>query len=539
MLYYYSVIVLYKPHIKGKMWRTDKSGNQQERAGEAMTKLLWAKCKESVLSVFPIVIIVVLLNFTVTPMPLYSMFLFLFGAFGLTLGITLFNLGVDISLMPIGEYIGSALVKSKNLLLIVSLTLVIGVIISIAEPDLLVLAGQINGIPDSVIILTVSVGVGVALVGAFLRILFQVRLSRILTVCYLSVFVLSGFTGKSFLSIAYESGAVTTGPIMVPFIMALGLGLAAVRGDKTTEEDSFGLISFCLIGPILAMLILGLFFQPSGGSVLSVPHLLSLAHVFRLYLTNIPEYFKQVAVALLPMILLFAVFQLSVLHLRRKELLKILVGTIYTFLGLVLFLASANVGFMPAGYQLGSSLVEHTPPWVLVLVGTIAGYFVVAAEPAVFVLKEQVEEITDGAIPARTMGTGLSIGVAVSVGLSMLRIITGISLLYLVIPGYALALILTLFVPPLFTSIAFDSGAVASGPLAATFLLPLAIGACEAMGGNIFTDAFGIVTLVAMTPVLTIQCFGLVYRIKTKKAEKENMIPVAEDSIILYDKKED
>ena len=503
-----------------------------------MVKLLWGKFKESFFTVLPIVVIVIVLNLTIAPMPFYSILLFLISALLMILGITLFNLGVDISLMPIGEHIGSALVKSRNLKLIIILTFIIGTFICMAEPDLLVLARQVNGIPDSTIIYVISAGVGLALVGAFLRILFQVRLSQILTVCYLLAFILSGFTGKNFISIAWESGAVTTGPIMVPFVMALGLGLASVRGDKTTEEDSFGLVAFCLIGPILMMLLLGLFYEPSGGSVLALPELHSVGQIFQLYLANLPEFIGQVALALLPILLVFLLFQLVTLHLRKRALFKIGIGTVYTYLGLILFLTSVNVGFMPAGYQLGGSLVTNTPPWALFLIGLVTGYFVVAAEPAVFVLKEQVEEITGGAIPARALGLALSVGVAFSVGLSMVRILTGSSLLYMVVPGYLLALLLALVVPPLFTSIAFDSGAVASGPLAATFLLPLAIGACETIGGNIFTDAFGIVAMVALTPVLTIQGFGLVYKFKAKRAEKVSTIPVAADSIILYDKEE-
>ena len=503
-----------------------------------MKKLLWAKFKESFLAVLPIIVIVLVLTLTVAPMPFYSMVLFLLSAMMMILGITLFNLGVDVSLMPIGEHVGSGLVKSRNLRLIVVLTFVIGTFISIAEPDLHVLAGQISGIPNAVIIAAVSAGVGIALVGAFLRILFQVRLAQLLAICYILAFILSGFTSKNFLSIAWEAGAVTTGPIMVPFVMALGLGLASVRGDKTTEEDSFGLVAFCLVGPILTMLFLGLFFEPSGGSVLVIPELLSLGNIFLLYLASFPEYLGQVALARLPILLLFIVFQLVSLRLRKKTLLKILIGTVYTYMGLVLFLTSVNVGFMPVGYQLGGSLITNVPPWALILIGLATGYFVVAAEPAVFVLKEQVEEITDGAIPGRTMGIGLSIGVGISVGLSMFRILTETSLLYIVIPGYIIVLLLALIVPPLFTAIAFDSGAVASGPLAATFLLPLAMGACETIGGNIFTDAFGIVALIALTPVLTIQFFGLVYRIKAKRAEKDIVIPVAEDSIIIYDKEE-
>jgi len=451
------------------------------------------------------------------------------------MGITLFNLGVDMSLIPIGKHVGSGLVKTRKLLLIVILTFIIGVFITIAEPDLIVLAGQINGVPDSIIIISVSLGVGLALVAAFLRILFQFPLSWILISCYILAFILSFFTGKDFLSIAWESGAVTTGPITVPFVMALGLGLASIRADKTSEEDNLGLVALCLIGPILFVLILGMFFNPSGGSAMAVPNLDSVSDIVLLYRSNFPEYIKQVAVALFPILLIFAVFQIVKLRLKTKEILKISTGTIYTYMGLVLFLTSVNVGFMPVGYQLGGVLYENNSSFMLILVGMLIGYFVVAAEPAVFVLKRQVEEVTSGAISARAMGIGLSVGVAVSVGLAMLRVITGLSILYFVIPGYVFALLLTFVVPHLFTSIAFDSGAVASGPLAATFMLPLAIGAAEAKGGNIYTDAFGIVALVALTPVITLQLFGLVYAIKSKLAKKAMVAPGLEDTIIELD----
>lgn len=500
-----------------------------------MLGVLISKLKESFFSVIPIIILVLCLNFTLAPMPLWSVMLFLVSAFLMILGITLFNLGVDMSLIPIGEHIGSSLVKSRKLILIIVITLVIGIFVTVAEPDLIVLAGQISGVPDSSIIIAVSLGVGLALIGAFLRILFQLPLSYILISCYVLAFVLSGFTSTEFLSIAWESGGVTTGPIMVPFVMSLGLGLASIRGDKTTEEDSFGLVSLCLIGPIITVLILGMFYTPSGGSAIVVPEIQSISDIILLYISNFPEYFVQIAVALLPMIILFAVFQVLRLHLRRRKILKISAGTVYTYLGLVLFLISANIGFMPAGYQLGSILIENTSAWVLILVGLVIGYFVVAAEPAVFVLKKQVEEITEGAISAKAMGLGLSIGVGISVALAMLRVVTGLSILYFVIPGYVIALILTFVVPRLFTSIAFDSGAVASGPLAATFMLPFAIGASEAMGGDIYTDAFGIVALVAMTPVITLQLFGLSYAIKSKSAEKQVFIPAIEDAIVELD----
>ena len=446
----------------------------------------------------------------------------------------MFNLGVDISLIPIGEHVGASLVKSRNLLLIVSIAFIIGVFITVAEPDLIILAGQIRGVPDSIIIGVVSIGVGLALTAAFLRILFQVPLSYLLIGCYLLAYILSGFTGYEFLSIAWESGAVTTGPILVPFVMAFGLGLASIRGDKTSEEDSFGLVALTLIGPIIAVLILGLFFNPSSGSVVDLPELDSFSDIISLYRFNMAQYFAQIALALFPILFLFAIFQLWKLHLKTKTLLKIGFGTIYTYLGLVLFLGSANLGFMPAGYLLGGILMKNTSPLALILVGLAIGYLVVAAEPAVFVLKRQVEEVTEGVISGRAMGIGLSVGVAISVGLAMLRVVTGLSLLYFIIPGYLIALLLTFFIRPLFTSIAFDSGAVASGPLAATFMLPLAIGASEAGGGNIYSDAFGIVALVAMTPVITLSLFGLVHAIKSRIAEREAVIP-AEDTIIDLD----
>ncbi|NLK88194.1 MAG: DUF1538 domain-containing protein [Clostridiaceae bacterium] len=476
-----------------------------------------------------------ILNYTIAPIPSWNIVLFLVSAFVLIMGITLFNLGVDISLIPIGKHIGSALVRTRKLPLIVILTFFIGVFITMAEPDLIVMAGQISGVPDSVIIISVSLGVSLALVGAFLRILFQVPLSFILIGCYILAFILSFFTGRDFLSIAWESGGVTTGPIMVPFVMALGLGLASVRADKTSEEDNFGLVSLCLIGPIITVLILGMFFNPSGGSAMTVPNLQSVSDIALLFGSNIFEYIRQVAVALFPMILTFAVFQVIRIRLKLKDILKISVGTIYTYIGLVLFLLSVNVGFMPVGYQLGGILYENNSGIILILVGMVTGYFVVSAEPAVFVLKRQVEEVTSGAVSARAMGIGLSVGVAASVGLAMLRVVTGLSLLYFVIPGYVFALLLTFVVPHLFTSIAFDSGAVASGPLAATFMLPLAIGAAEAKGGNIFTDAFGIVSLVALTPVITLQIFGLIYSIKSRLVKKAMVVPESDDIILELD----
>lgn len=503
-----------------------------------MRRILRIKFKEAILSILPVALIVLLLNFTLTPIPFISLVLFLISSIILVLGITFFTLGVDISLMPMGEYIGSDLVKSRKLPFIIITTFIIGVFISIAEPDLKILASQINGISDKTIILSISLGVGIALVLALLRILFQVKLNYILIALYSIIFILSFMTNKDLLSVAYEAGGVTTGPIMVPFVMALGVGLASIRGDKTSEEDTFGLISFCLAGPIIMILLLGLFNNPSGGSALSAPNINSFKDIIGEYGINLPIYTLEILIALLPIIVLFVIFQLTSLHLKRKTLIKLGVGTFYTFIGLVFFLTSVNVGFMPVGHLIGSLLVENNYTWSLIPLGLILGYFIVSAEPAVFVLKHQVEDITEGAIKAKTMGTGLSIGVAISVALAMIRVMTGISILYIIVPGYILALIISFFVQPLFVSIAFDSGAVASGPLAATFLLPFAMGASEALGGNIITDAFGIVALIALTPVITILILGLIYNIKLKSSDSIIDNDDSNDSIIEYNKED-
>ena len=309
----------------------------------------------------------------------------------------------------------------------------------------------------------------------------------------------------------------------VPFIMALGVGISAIRSDKHAADDSFGLVSLCSIGPIIAVLILGMIYHPESADYVpqSIPNIENSVELWGLFSAGFPTYIKEMAVSLLPIILFFGIFQLVSRDIKKKALIKIIIGLAYTYVGLVLFLTGVNVGFMPAGNYLGQVIAGLPFAWIIVPIGMIIGYFIVLAEPAVFVLTKQVEEITSGAVSAKAMGTSLSIGVSVSIGLAMIRVLTGISIMWFIVPGYAIALLLTFFVPKIFTAIAFDSGGVASGPMTATFLLPFAMGACSAVGGNIVTDAFGVVAMVAMTPLITIQGLGLIYRLKAEHLQKE------------------
>lgn len=492
---------------------------------------LTEKLKESLNSVLPIVGIVMILCFSIAPISASILLCFLMGAALIIAGSMFFTLGADISMTPMGERVGAAMTKSKNLFVIVILGFILGFIITISEPDLQVLAQQVPSIPNMWLIVSVAIGVGVFLVLALLRMLFSIPLRTMLIVFYVALFGLTLFVPSSFLAVAFDSGGVTTGPMTVPFIMALGVGIAAIRNDRNASDDSFGLVALCSIGPILAVLILAMIYSPEG-SVYSPPVLPEISdsvELWALFRVGIPEYLKEIAISLLPIVLFFAAFQLAVPRLPWRELRKIVVGLLYTYLGLVLFLTGANVGFMPAGNYLGQVIASLDYRWIIIPIGMLMGYFIVRAEPAVYVLNRQVEEITDGAISAKAMGMSLSLAVAASIGLAMLRVLTGISILWFLIPGYALALGLSFFVPKIFTAIAFDSGGVASGPMTATFLLSFAQGACIAVGGNIVTDAFGVVAMVAMTPLITIQVLGMVYQIQKKRASKG--APVSEPAL--------
>ena len=417
-----------------------------------MANVLWhlnLKMKEALASVVPVALIVLVLSFTVAPLPTGTLMAFVVGTALLIVGISLFSLGAEISMTPMGEYAGARLTKKRNLKLIVAASFILGVIITIAEPDLTVLATQIPSIPNPVLIGAVAVGVGVFLVVSILRVVFQINLRWLLIGCYAVVFILSIFAPSDFIAVAFDSGGVTTGPITVPFIMAFGAGVASIRSDANAEEDGFGMVALCSVGPILAVMLLSMLFRPDGAQF-SVTEAVALADSYELrnlFLHNIPHYMAEVALALAPILIFFVIMQCAMLKLPSHELARIGVGTLYTFVGLVLFLTGANVGFMPVSSMLGSELAKLPVKWLMIPIAMIIGYFIVAAEPAVHVLTRQVADATDGAIRPKALKTSLSVGVAVSCGLALLRVLTGISIYWMLIPGYAIALILMFFVP--------------------------------------------------------------------------------------------
>ncbi len=490
-----------------------------------MNQNLKEKTNEAFRSVLPISAIVILLSTFLAPIQIFV------GTVLLVLGMGLFSLGADVAMLPMGDGIGKEVTKIRKMAILVAVCFFAGFIITVAEPDLTVLADQVPDIDNFTLISTVSMGVGLFLVIAVLRIIFHIRLSTMLLVSYALLILLSFFIPKGILGVAFDSGGVTTGPITVPFILSFGIGIASMRSDKDSLDDSFGLVALCSIGPVLAVMILGFIYNPSGATALAPEeeHKIEfLLDVFRYFVRELPSELWNVCFSIIPILLFFLTFQLLSRRYRKRQLIRILIGIAYTLSGLVLFLTGVSVGFIPIGGMLGDHISTGANKWLLIPVGMLIGYFLVAAEPAVHVLNKQVEEITEGAIPQKAMNLALSIGVMVSVGLSMVRILTGISIYWFLIPGYVIALLLTFRVPKMITGIAFDSGGVASGPMTSTFLLPFTIGASTTP-----SDAFGVVAMVAMTPLIAIQIMGLVYLDKASSSPTEvEMVTAGDDSIM-------
>ena len=487
------------------------------------------KIKEALISALPVTAIVYILALT----PLFDLsatelITFSAGAVLLVLGIGFFSLGADLAMTPMGAHVGSGLSRQKKLGLLLSVCFVLGLLITIAEPDLQVLAGQVSAVMNgTLLIYAVGLGVGLFLVVAILKIVFRRSLSQILMLFYMLLFALALMLvvrgNEALLPMGFDSGGVTTGPITVPFIMALGMGISSVLGERRNNENSFGLVSLCSVGPILAVLVLGIF--SCNDLRYQVPDYTVSGDITGTFLHTAIHTCKEVAIALGLIVAFFLICQFLFLKLPKKQLMRIAIGVIFTYIGLVIFLTAVNVGFMPIGYKLGHTLAQGNSTF-LILFGLCVGVLTVLAEPAIHVLNAQVEDVTGGLVSKKSMMVGLCIGVGTSIALSMIRIVFDFSLVYYVIPGYFLALALSLFVPPVYTAIAFDSGGVASGPMTSGFILPFAVGACVGVQGEaaVLRDAFGVVALVAMTPLITIQLLGfrgiVAERVNERKAMK-------------------
>lgn len=488
------------------------------------------KFDDAIKSILPVSIIMVLIGL-ILKFSSTTIISILLSTILLIIGVTLFTYGADISMIEIGKFISSDLVKTKKPALIVIISLIVGIFITIAEPDLKVLAEQMTAIDSNTFTFCVGLGVGLFLSLAAIRILFQINLKLLLSIFYIVLLLMLFISSSDIIPVAFDSGGVTTGPISVPFILAMGLGFSSMRSRKKSKDDSFGLVALCSIGPILVVLAFNLLVKSDMTYVYNISEeVTSLSVLLKNYIHELLPISKDVIISLLPIVVLFGIYNLITRKVPKKKLSKIILGLITTFIGITIFFLGVNVGYMPVAYLIGINMTKKIK-FLLIPMGIIIGFVIVKAEPAISVLTEQIEKITQGSMKKSVITNTIAIGVSCAVSISMIRVLTGISLNYFIIIGYLLALILMMFTPNLFTMIAFDSGGAVSGPLTTSFLLPLIVGICYQVGGNVLKDAFGLVALVALSPLITIQILGIIYNYKTNKKHKASKI---DETIISY-----
>lgn len=495
-----------------------------------MPRVVLEKLSDAVLSIIPVMIIMLLIGFYLG-FSIVTFISILVSTLLLIIGVTLFTLGADLSMIEIGKTISSGLLKSRKIWVILLVSFIVGVVITIAEPDLKVLAEQMTVIDSSTLILSVGIGVGLFLSVAAARILYQISLKKVIGLFYIILLLMLFVSNKEMVPLAFDSGGVTTGPMSVPFILAMGIGFSSSRNRKKNTNDSFGLVSLCSIGPIITVLLLGLFMDSNMNYAYNIegemPNLLNLISN---YFGEVIPIFKEVLISLLPILGVFIIFSLITRKVKKQRMAKVMVGLPITLIGLTLFFIGVNVGYLPVAYLIGIKLYNKAK-LLLIPLGMIIGFVIVRAEPAVALLTEQIEKLTEGSIKRSIMNNAIAIGVSVAVGISIFRVTTGFPIIWILVIGYLIAIILMRFAPDIFTMVAFDSGGAVTGPMTTSFLLPLVIGICYACGGNVLTDAFGLVALVALSPLVTIQTLGVIYNIKSRK---NDVIESIDESIIEF-----
>lgn len=482
-----------------------------------MKKLLIEKFKDSFKATLPltVVIVIVLVFFQVETTTIFT---FLFGALMLMIGLSLFSIGVESSMMNLARDIGTFIVKKKNLVFFIMVAFLLGFLITIAEPSVLVLGKQFKStVPLTIMVLTIAFGSALFAVISLLRIVLKVPLKYLILIIFGTLFLVAYFIPIDFFPVAFDAGGFSTGPMAVPFLLALGFGIVSTQANST-NEDSFGLLGITSIGPIFAVLILGLFYKnPTFTADVAGSNEIAL-----ILLDNM----INVSFAIVPFIIFFIVFQISAFKYPKAHVKAIFIGFVLIYIGLVIFLSGAALGFMKIGPFLGEKVASMEKDWYLILFGALFSMVIVVAEPSVIVLVEQVEEVTDGVISKKIMLPTIVIGVTTMIALAMSRIVFKISIVWFILPIYVIVIVLSFFVPKMFTGIALDSGAAVSGALASTFLIPFAIGAGNYLYNGlpnqtslILQNAFGVMAFLVMAPLLTIQILGLIYKYRTKIKE--------------------
>lgn len=487
--------------------------------------VLLDKFKEVIYSILPITVIVLILNFTFVPLEPVMLIRFLAGALLIAVGLTVFLMGIDLGITPVGKLMGSSVAKSNKIMIIAFAGLVLGFIVSIAEPDLQILAGQVDAVTSGeiskwMLVAVVSAGIGLLLAVGFLRILFNIPLYKTLTVLYVLILILAIFSSSEFLGIAFDASGATTGALTVPFVLALALGISSLKKDsKASEKDSFGMVGIVSAGAIMSVLFMSIIIKTGKLSGVIEKSSYHTGSILAPFMNKLPVLALESAIALFPLLVMFILFQKISFKLKKKHFVDILKGFVYAFAGLTLFLTGVNAGFMDVGTVVGYKIASLGNTPLILIVGFVLGLVTILAEPAVYVLTHQIEDVTSGYVNRKLVMVALSIGIGTAVALSMLRIIVpGIKLWHYLLPGYIISIALSFFAPKLFVGIAFDSGGVASGPMTATFILAFAQGAADAIeSADVLIDGFGMISMVAMTPIIALQILGLIYKARSHK----------------------
>ncbi|MBE5736734.1 MAG: DUF1538 domain-containing protein [Clostridiales bacterium] len=480
------------------------------------------KLKESAISILPFFGIILVLYFIFLPFNIFSLLSIIVATMLMILGMSMFNIGVDMSTMKMGGYVGSHLSRSRKLSFMCILSFVLGFMVTIAEPDLMVLAEQVPGLNKWIVLITVSLGTGIFLLLSTLRTIFRWSIKTILILSYMIALTLCIFAPSEFLPLSFDAIGVTTGAVSVPFIMAFGLGICAVRSGKNNQEDGFGLIALASIGPVIALLIVSLFLKSNAGSSVDqevinvITNGSDWGHVVG---DSILSYLLEVFKVILPIFVFFLIYNWIYLKLPKNSLIRISLGLVYCYVGLVIFLTGVSSGYLPIANQLGEAIAGGEAKWVIIPIALGIGAVMVFAEPAVHVLNKQVEDITGGVIRRKTMMIGLSIGVAIAMLLVVLRALLGIDFMFIIVPLVVALVILSYFSPTLFVGIAFDSGGAAAGSLSASFVLPLLIGICNACGLDSMMYGFGTIGIISMIPVIVIEIIGIRYQYVVNKSK--------------------
>jgi len=493
--------------------------------------ILSEKLKEVLFSVTPIVLIVLVLHFTsLVPLQTPLFVRFILGSILIILGLAIFLAGVDISISRIGNNIGSFIVKKNKILIVIVAGLLLGFFINFAEPDIHILGSQVEDVtgqqlPQLLLVGIVSIGVGLLVSIGLVRIVHNFPLYKILLITYGIICLFAIFASDTFVAIAFDSSGATTGAVTVPFLLALGAGISALKKDsKASEKDSFGIVGLASAGAIISVLVASVITDLSidpnlsnnGSETVEIS-----ASIIQPFINKLPTVLFEAFLAIFPIFFIYMLFQLMYLKQPKRAFRRVIFGLLFAFIGLVLFMLGVHAGFLDVGRIVGSTLSEPDNKFLLIAIAFGLGLFTVLAEPAVSVLTHQIENVTSGYIKRRVVSIALSIGVGLAVALSVVRILVPeLRLWHFLLPGYIIALGLTFVVPKLFVGIAFDAGGVATGPMTATFIFAFMQGAADKVPtANVLIDGFGVVAMIAMTPIIALQVLGLIYSIKNKKEQ--------------------